>query len=163
MDHLFWNIVHHSNVGFWLYRYQHTKTVCPLIASGVIALNNLAIFAFTAKIPAKYRCNLLENTYYNSNTLFFTKYREKTKEHTPQHIWDRERWRSEYYQLVIFFMQLWKRIGPRHEISNNVVSATSKGSDQPAHMRSLIRAFASHLNIPWVLSYWLNIIWSVYA
>ena len=29
---------------------------------------------------------------------------------------------------------------PRHEISNNVVCATSKGSDQPAHMRSLIRA-----------------------
>ena len=36
---------------------------------------------------------------------------------------------------------------PRHEISNNVVCATSKGSDQPAHMRSLIRAFASCLNI----------------
>ena len=30
-----------------------------------------------------------------------------------------------------------------HEISNNVVCATSKGSDQPAHTRSLIRAFAS--------------------
>ena len=36
---------------------------------------------------------------------------------------------------------------PRHEISNNVVFATSKGSDQPAHMCSLIRAFASRLNI----------------
>ena len=36
---------------------------------------------------------------------------------------------------------------PRHEISNNVVSATSKGSDQPAHTRSLIRALASRLNI----------------
>ena len=36
---------------------------------------------------------------------------------------------------------------PRHEISNNVVSATSKGSDQPADTRSLIRAFASGLNI----------------
>ena len=32
---------------------------------------------------------------------------------------------------------------PVHEISNNVVCATSKGSDQPAHTRSLIRAFAS--------------------
>ena len=39
------------------------------------------------------------------------------------------------------------RIEPRHEISNNVVCATSKASDQPAHMRSLIRAFASRLNI----------------
>ena len=36
---------------------------------------------------------------------------------------------------------------PRHEVSNNVVCATSKGSDQPAQTRSLIRAFASHLNI----------------
>ena len=36
---------------------------------------------------------------------------------------------------------------PAHEISNNVVCATSKASDQPAHMRSLIRAFASRLRI----------------
>ena len=36
---------------------------------------------------------------------------------------------------------------PRHEISNNVVCATSKASDQPAHTRSLIRAFANRLNI----------------
>ena len=35
---------------------------------------------------------------------------------------------------------------PEHEISNNVVRATSKASDQPAHIRSLIRAFASRLN-----------------
>ena len=34
----------------------------------------------------------------------------------------------------------------RHEISKNVVCATSKASDQPAHMRSLIRAFAGRLN-----------------
>ena len=36
-------------------------------------------------------------------------------------------------------------IEPRHEISNNVVCATSKASDQPAHVRSLIRAFASRI------------------
>ena len=36
---------------------------------------------------------------------------------------------------------------PVHEISNNVVCATSKASDQPAHMRSLIRAFAGRLSI----------------
>ena len=36
---------------------------------------------------------------------------------------------------------------PGHEISNNVVCATSKCSDQPAHMHSLIRAFAGRLNI----------------
>ena len=43
----------------------------------------------------------------------------------------------------------WKFITtePVHEISNNVVCATSKASDQPAHMRSLIRAFASCLSI----------------
>ena len=36
---------------------------------------------------------------------------------------------------------------PVREITNNVVYATSKASDQPAHTRSLIRAFSSHLNI----------------
>ena len=42
---------------------------------------------------------------------------------------------------------------PRHEISNNVVCATSKGSDQPAHTRSLIRAFANRVNILRLLGY----------
>ena len=45
-------------------------------------------------------------------------------------------------------------IEPWHEISNTVVCATSKGSDQPAHARSLTRAFASRLSILWLLSYW---------
>ena len=34
---------------------------------------------------------------------------------------------------------------PRHEISINVVCATCKGSDQPVHTHSLIRAFAKSL------------------
>ena len=38
-------------------------------------------------------------------------------------------------------------IEPQHEISNNVVGATSKASDQPAHTHSLIRAFASRLHV----------------
>ena len=41
---------------------------------------------------------------------------------------------------------------PRHEIFKNVICATSKASDQPAHTCSLIRAFASRLNILWLLS-----------
>ena len=36
---------------------------------------------------------------------------------------------------------------PVHEISNNVACATGKASDQPAHTRSLIRAFASRFSI----------------
>ena len=36
---------------------------------------------------------------------------------------------------------------PVHEISNHVVCAIIKASDQPAHMRSLFRAFASRLSI----------------
>ena len=36
---------------------------------------------------------------------------------------------------------------PPHEISKNVVCATSKASDQPVHKLSQIRAFASRLNI----------------
>ena len=39
---------------------------------------------------------------------------------------------------------------PRHKISNNVVCATSKASDQPAHT---IRVFASRWNILRLLSY----------
>ena len=45
-------------------------------------------------------------------------------------------WRNETRAKLI-------RFEPWHEISNNVVCATSKASDQPAHMSSLIRAFAS--------------------
>ena len=41
----------------------------------------------------------------------------------------------------------------QHEISNNVVCVTSKGSDQPAHTRRLIRVFASRLDILLLLSY----------
>ena len=40
-----------------------------------------------------------------------------------------------------------KSFKPVHEISNNVVCATSKASDQPAHTHSLTRAFASRLSI----------------
>ena len=45
----------------------------------------------------------------------------------------------------------------RHEISNNVVCVTSKTSNQPAHMPSLIRVFASRMNILWLLSNWLHL------
>ena len=48
---------------------------------------------------------------------------------------------------------------PVHEISNKVVCATNKASDQPAHRCNLIRAFACRLHILWVFSYWLNNIW----
>ena len=49
----------------------------------------------------------------------------------------------------------------RHESSYNVVCATSKCSDQPAHTLRLIRAFACRLDIRWMLSYWPNNIWSI--
>ena len=52
------------------------------------------------------------------------------------------------------------RFEPRHEIFNNVVCATSKASDQPAHTRSLIRVFSSRMNILVLSRYRLNIIWS---
>ena len=43
---------------------------------------------------------------------------------------------------------VYKVLELQFQISNYVVCATSKGSDQPAHMGSLIRAFASHLLKP---------------
>ena len=56
--------------------------------------------------------------------------------------------RQESIQLVYcIYPKYSDAFEPRHQISNNVVCATSKGSDQPAHTRSLIRAFASRLNI----------------
>ena len=42
---------------------------------------------------------------------------------------------------------------PQYEISNNVVCATSNGSDQPVHKRSLIRACGSCFNIIGLLGY----------
>ena len=42
---------------------------------------------------------------------------------------------------------------PQHEISNNVVCAKSKGLYQPVHTHSLIRVFASSLNILSLVSY----------
>ena len=45
-----------------------------------------------------------------------------------------------------FLLAKHKVYEPQHEIYNIVVCATSKASDQTAHMRSLIRAFASHLD-----------------
>ena len=44
-------------------------------------------------------------------------------------------------------------IEPRHEISNNVVCATSKASGQPVQMCRLIGAFASRLDFLGLLSY----------
>ena len=53
---------------------------------------------------------------------------------------------------VVTLIQSYFTSEPRHEISNKVVCATSKYSDQPAHTRSLIRAIAIRLNILWLLS-----------
>ena len=60
---------------------------------------------------------------------------------------------SYYYVHTMSKIALFLPFEPRHEISNNVVYAASKASDQPALKRSLIRAFASRLNILRLLSY----------
>ena len=54
---------------------------------------------------------------------------------------------SLFSSLSCVFLSLNIIYGPVHEISNNLVCANSKASDQPAHTRSLIRAFASRLSI----------------
>ena len=51
-----------------------------------------------------------------------------------------------YDQNKCFILFSLQENEPRHEISNNEECATSKASDQPVHMCSLIRAFASRLN-----------------
>ena len=46
------------------------------------------------------------------------------------------------FRVRVFLFCSVKKYEPVHGISNNVVCATCKASDQPAHMRSLIGAFA---------------------
>ena len=52
--------------------------------------------------------------------------------------------RSKAVVLLLFVIMAYE---PVYEISNDVVFVTSKASDQPAHTRRLIRAFASRLSI----------------
>ena len=52
---------------------------------------------------------------------------------------------SSRYTAVMHFLNQLRR--PQDEISNNVVCVSTKGLDQPAHMCSLIRAFASRLKL----------------
>ena len=52
-----------------------------------------------------------------------------------------------YWLMLAYYQSFNDIIEPVHEISNKVVCATNKVSDQPAHTRSLIRAFASRLSI----------------
>ena len=47
----------------------------------------------------------------------------------------------------IFVLTRHSKFEPVHGICNNVVYASSKASDQPAHTRSLIRVFARRLSI----------------
>ena len=68
--------------------------------------------------------------------------------------------RCQPFVLVYYMCRFTQLIWAVTWISNNVVCATSKASDQHAHMRSLIRAFASRLNTLWLLSYRPNTIWS---
>ena len=60
--------------------------------------------------------------------------------------------------ILSLFLKAFLIYEPWHDISNIVVCATSDASDQPWYTGgSLIRAFASRLNVLWVLTYWLNI------
>ena len=64
-------------------------------------------------------------------------------------------WNSQILCISVLYSQtvhrgysnVFVKYEPVHEISNNVVCATSKASDQPAHTRSLFRGFASRLSI----------------
>ena len=65
------------------------------------------------------------------------------------HIWNHGDFQTVLFKNSESTWLPWSKfiIEPWHGISNNVVCANSKASDQPAHMRRLIRAFASRLNI----------------
>ena len=91
-------------------------------------------------------------SYLYSHAIKELKQRFKRKSLSPHHL-NPKFWRHACLPKFIAYE-------PVHEFSKNVVRATSNASDQPVHMRSLIRAFASRLSILWLLSCWLNTIWS---
>ena len=80
----------------------------------------------------------------HEKTPFFTS--EQPKRYS---LWSCERVYDAFHYLLynIFIWSGSKLYEPVHEISNNLVCATNKASDQSAHTRSLIRAFASRLSI----------------
>ena len=51
------------------------------------------------------------------------------------------------YPGHISSLKIFLKNEPQDVIPNNVICATGKASDQPAHTHSLIRAFASRLNM----------------
>ena len=74
--------------------------------------------------------------------------------------------------LLIYFQQI-SDLGYKVQLQNGehqyalighlqkyIICLTVYVRPAKAHMHSLIRAFMSGVNILWVLSYWLNIIWS---
>ena len=77
----------------------------------------------------------------NKNEFHFSDHKQRAKmQPSIEDVDQPPHWLGSSYSVHII-IELW------HGISNNVVCETSKVSDQPAHMRSLIRAFASRLNI----------------
>ena len=56
-------------------------------------------------------------------------------------------WPSTFGGYLTSLLNMLNGNEPVHEISNNVVCATRKDSDQPAHTRILIRAFACRSSI----------------
>ena len=50
------------------------------------------------------------------------------------------------FQVLHCIFKITEIIESQHEISSNMVCATSKGSNQPTHTRSLIEAFVNRLN-----------------
>ena len=88
--------------------------------------------------PDKTRQNLIRSKLFGTQRFFFEKvdFEKKNQQPTSKHAKLLSR------QSVKGMTTCNKTYEPRHEISINVVCAASKVSDQPAHMRSLIRAFA---------------------
>ena len=101
----------------------------------------------------------------NTTTFFYVYHMLQITSYLKRkHKWRRARWKDFLSILTQWLKSAWastkpdqsQAYEPVHEISNNVVCTTSKASDQPGHMHSLIRAFASRLSILWLLSNWLN-------
>ena len=93
----------------------------------------------------------LNNWYYYSKTCYKSPLKRRPKLVFQEQLSlnaGQKNCRVEHSTILLIFIKLPLVLNePVHEISNNVLCATSKASDQPAHTRSLIRAFASRLSI----------------
>ena len=143
---MYLNFCKRNNVGHFGYLLMATDCILIPLPSSIKGKQRWQSSTSTAKTFLIRVCMPNEN----SPNLAESPYVRKVVLHT---IWTALKGKNSLPQGAYYFLYENFPFEPRHEISNNVVCATGTCSDQPAQTRSLIRAFANHLNILRIVSY----------